>query len=151
MPTRSSISIAFARACFFEYAPCARRPSASCQPTVNTGFSAVEGSWKIIAAFVPRISRSRSPDSPTTSVPSRITAPRVVAVSGRSPRIDRAVTVLPLPDSPTIASTSPGRTSSETSRTACTSPPSIEKVTSRSRISTARPLPASGAITAPLP
>ena len=34
-------------------------------------------------------------------------APRAVAVSGSRPRIVRAVTVLPLPDSPTIASTSP--------------------------------------------
>ena len=49
------------------------------------------------------------------SVPPRMTAPRVVAVSGSSPRIVRAVTVLPLPDSPTMASTSPARTSSETS------------------------------------
>ena len=131
MPTRPSISIAFALASAFVYSPCARRPSASCHPTVKTGFSAVDGSWKIIAAFVPRTSRSFSPERPTTSVPARITAPRAVAVSGRRPRIDRAVTVLPLPDSPTIASTSPGRTSSDTSRTACTSPPSVEKVMSR--------------------
>ncbi len=48
----------------------------------------------------------------------RITAPRVVAVSGSSPRMVFAVTVLPLPDSPTIASTSPRATDSETSSTA---------------------------------
>ncbi len=42
----------------------------------------------------------------------------------------RAVTVLPLPDSPTIASTSPRRTSRLTSATAWTSPPSVAKVTS---------------------
>src|SRR5699024_10824851 len=61
------------------------------------------------------------------------------AVSGSRPRMDRAVTVLPDPDSPTMASTSPGETDSETSLTACTSPPSVEKVTSRP--STSRMLP----------
>jgi hypothetical protein len=55
----------------------------------------------------------------------RITAPLVVAVDGRSPRIVFAVTVLPLPDSPTIASTSPRSTDSVTSSTALTGPASV--------------------------
>ena len=42
----------------------------------------------------------------------------------------RAVTVLPEPDSPTMASTSPGVTDRVTFFTAWTSPPSVEKVTS---------------------
>jgi hypothetical protein len=137
MPTRPSIWIAFCRASALEYLPWARSPSASCQPTVNTGFSAVDGSWKIMAAFVPRIERRPFLSSPTTSVPSRTTVPSVRADSGSSPRMVRAVTVFPLPDSPTIASTSARRTSRVTPRTACTSPPSVANETLRSSISTA--------------
>jgi hypothetical protein len=56
-------------------------------PTVKTGFRAVEGSWKIIAAFVPRTRRIASRSRPMTSVPSSTTAPCVSAVSGSRPRI----------------------------------------------------------------
>ena len=43
-----------------------------------------------------------------------------------------AVTLLPEPDSPTIASTSPGRRSKLTPSTACSRPPSVAKPTRRS-------------------
>ena len=66
----------------------------------------------------------------------RITAPRVVAVSGSSPRMVLAVTVLPLPDSPTIASTSPRSTDSETSSTAFTAPASVANETPSPLMST---------------
>ena len=72
-------------------------------------------------------------------VPSRFdedTAPCVVAVSGSRPRIVFAVTVLPLPDSPTMASTSPRSTESETSSTAFTAPASVENETPRFLMST---------------
>ena len=117
----------------------ARRPSAICQPTVKTGLRAVEGSWKTIATSDPRMARSCSAETLSTFLPEMTTAPDRCAVSGSRPRMDRAVTVLPDPDSPTMASTSPGETDSETSLTACTSPPSVEKVTSRP--STSRMLP----------
>src|SRR5665647_2887749 len=54
-----------------------------------------------------------------------------MAVSASMPRIVLAVTVLPDPDSPTMASTSAGATVSETSSTALTSPESVAQVTFR--------------------
>ena len=44
-----------AHAAFLETSWCARYASASCQPTVKTGFSEVIGSWKIIAMPLLRI------------------------------------------------------------------------------------------------
>src|SRR4051794_17452325 len=64
------------------------------------------------------------------------TAPRVVAVSGSRPRMVRAVTVLPLPLSPTIASTSPAPTDRLTPLTAATVPASVAKLTDRLSMST---------------
>src|SRR3954469_6922039 len=142
MPTRRRTSIAFARASFFEYLTCARSPSAICQPTGKTGLSANEGSWNTIAASRPRTSPSRAPVSVTTSCvlpPSLLvnsTAPRVVAVSGSRPRMLRAVTVLPLPLSPTIASTWPASTDRLTPLTASTVPASVAKLTDRLSMST---------------
>ena len=93
-------------------------PSAICQPTVNTGFSAVEGSWNTMATSRPRICRSLAALTLITLFPLISTAPQLVAVSGSSPRMVFAVTVLPEPDSPTMARTSPGLTSRLTSLTA---------------------------------
>src|SRR4051812_34677513 len=142
MPTRRRTSIAFARASFFEYLACARSPSAICQPTGKTGLSAVDSSWNTIAASRPRMSPSRAPVRVTTSCvlpPSLLvssTAPRVVAVSGSRPRMLRAVTVLPLPLSPTIASTWPASTDRLTPLTAATVPASVAKLTDRLSMST---------------
>src|SRR5665647_2079750 len=141
MPTRRMMSMAFLRASRAEVSPCARNPSAICHPTGNTGFSAVDGSWNTMAASRPRTACSCAPDKVTTSpalVPSllvRITAPRVVAVSGSSRRIVLAVTVFPLPLSPTIASTSPAPTVRLTPSTAITAPASVAKETPRPRMS----------------
>ncbi len=78
---------------------------------VYTGLSTELGSWNTMAASAPRISRSCSPDSDSTSSSSaparfdRYTAPEVVAVSGSSLMRERAVTDLPEPDSPTTPMT----------------------------------------------
>src|SRR5438874_9737544 len=53
---------------------------------------------------------------------------------GISPRIERVLTLLPEPDSPTIPSVSPGKTSYEMSSTAWTIPSSVLNSTTRSRI-----------------
>ena len=83
-------------------------PSAICQPTVKTGLSAVDGSWKTMATSRPRISRSCASLTLMTLLPSdQRPRPGLMAVSGSRPRIVLAVTVLPEPDSPTMARTSP--------------------------------------------
>ena len=51
-------------------------PSAICQPTVNTGFSAVDGSWKTMATSRPRIWRSFPGLTLMTLLPLISTAPR---------------------------------------------------------------------------
>src|SRR3954452_19682388 len=95
-----------------------------------------------MAASRPRTSPSRAPVRVTTSCvlpPSLLvssTAPRVVAVSGSRPRMLRAVTVLPLPLSPTIARTWPASTDRLTSLTAATVPASVAKLTDRLSMST---------------
>src|SRR5262245_11305785 len=53
---------------------------------------------------------------------------------GISPRIDIVDTLLPEPDSPTMPSVSPGKTSYEMSSTACTMPSSVLNSTTRFRI-----------------
>src|SRR5438046_2057687 len=85
---------------------CLVRTSVSWKPTVNTGFSELIGSWKIIEMSAPR-SFCNSPDVSARRLrpPYRIWLPGgTVAFSlGSRPRIARAVTDLPLPDSPTSA------------------------------------------------
>ena len=65
--------------------------------------------------------------------------PEAVALAGSRPRMDLAVTVFPLPDSPTTARTSPGATWRLTPSTALTDPRSLANETSRSRMSTTGP------------
>jgi hypothetical protein len=118
MPTSCSISMARLRACFLFSPWCSRSDSTIWSPTVNTGFSEVMGSWKIMAMSLPRICRIRdsvacarssiSPSAPRNRMrePSWI-LPGGVGIS----RITESeVTDLPLPDSPTIPSVSPGFT-----------------------------------------
>ncbi len=104
---------------------CRRIDSAICSPTVNTGLREVIGSWKIIAISAPRIerivcalARTRSTCDPSSRTKS--TRPEVMVAPPCSTRriSDSAVTDLPEPDSPTIATVSPRPTRKETSRTA---------------------------------
>jgi len=48
-----------------------------------------------------------------------------------SPMMVSALTDLPLPDSPTMATTSPGSSENETPSTACTTPSSVVNETAR--------------------
>src|SRR6476469_5098713 len=69
-----------------------------------------------------------------SSSPSSRTEPSMRALLERvRPMIVCAVTLLPEPDSPTIATTSPGERSNDTPWTACRRPPSVAKETERSR------------------
>src|ERR1700683_2896826 len=69
-----------------------------------------------------RRSQSRR-DSEVTSTPPNDTVPRSTAhPDGSTPRVARQVSVLPLPDSPTSPTISPGRTRSDTPRTAVAAP-----------------------------
>ena len=86
---------------------------------MKTGFSDDEGSWKIIEIRRPRICRIRFGGSSSRFRPSNSRRPDVTtAVLGNSRRIDNPVTVLPQPDSPTMPTNSPPRTSSDTPSTA---------------------------------
>src|SRR6266704_954165 len=63
-----------------------------CSPTVNTGFSEVIGSWKIIAISLPRIRRISAGESCSRSVPSKRICPSTIfpGGSGIRRRIDKA-------------------------------------------------------------
>jgi hypothetical protein len=67
---------------------------------------------KIIDIRFPRMPRILSSSSASRSVPSSVTEPPTILPggSGTSRMIDSADTLLPQPDSPTIASVSPRRT-----------------------------------------
>ena len=140
MPTFFRMSMALARSSFLSFIPWARRPSSICQPMVYTGLSTEFGSWNTMAAWLPRIVRSCSPDSDSTSsVPvssrfDRYIAPEVVAVSGSSLMMERAVTDLPEPDSPTTPTTVLRGMVKFTSSTALIEPASVMKETDRSLI-----------------
>jgi hypothetical protein len=94
-------------------------------PIVNSGFSAVSGSWKIIDSALPRLSSISRSESATRSTPSRTTFPPTIfpGGSGTSRMIDSAVMDFPQPDSPTMPSVSFSRTSNEMSSTPAARPP----------------------------
>ncbi len=81
-----------------------------CSPQVKTGFSDVIGSWKIIEISLPRIARISRGDRLEQVAPleQHRSADDPPGRLGTRRRIDRAVTLLPLPDSPTTASVWPG-------------------------------------------
>ena len=85
--------------------------SATWSPTVNSGFRAVIGSWKIIAISRPRIPRNCCSEMASRSNSpagwANLAEPLHCAFMARRRRLS-AVTVLPEPDSPTRASFSPG-------------------------------------------
>ncbi len=108
--------------------------SAICLPTFITGFRLVMGSWKIMAMSLPRtprissssiVRKSRSPSmsEPSTTLPGG---------SGMSRMSDRAATVLPEPDSPTMPSVSPRSSVKLTPLTALTTPAWVKKKVERS-------------------
>ena len=117
---RSSISTARAHASRREAPACTRATSAIWSPTVNTGLSAVMGSWKIIAILLPRIRRISASLIVNRSRPSSaMTLPGSMRPGGWIRRSTlSAVTDLPHPDSPTMPSVSPASTCSETPSTA---------------------------------
>ena len=80
--------------------------SAICSPTVNAGLSELIGSWKIMAMRLPRMARMASSSSLSRSRPSNKIWPASIRPGGVGiNRIsDSAVTLLPEPDSPTMAS-----------------------------------------------
>ncbi len=135
MWTRSSSSTTLALAALRETSMCSRTTSSIWWPIRSTGFSEVIGSWKTNEIWRPRTFRRRDPEAPSSSSPSKRTLPVTVAVFGRRPRIESAVTLLPQPDSPTIPSTCLGSSVSDIRSTAWTVPSSVSKRTERSSTS----------------
>ena len=112
---------------------CRRTASVIWSPIRITGLSEVIGSWKIIEMRLPRIARICASSRPSRSVPSSITEPPTILPGGSGTRrmIESAVTLLPQPDSPTIASVSPRPTVNETSSTALNSPELVKNTVCR--------------------
>src|SRR5690349_4382194 len=103
--------------------------------TRRTGLRVIIGSWKIIAISAPRIARIRSGDAAVSSSPlNLIELPSTMRPGGSiSPRIEKPVTVLPEPDSPTRPRISPGATSKSTPSTALATPSLVKKWVRRSQ------------------
>ena len=78
-------------------------------PIVSVGFRLVSGSWKMKPISLPRSLRMSSTLSLRRSIPSNMIEPATILPGGSGTRraIDRAVTLLPQPDSPTSPSVSP--------------------------------------------
>ena len=92
-----------------------------CAPTRMTGLSAAIGSWKTKPMPAPRTLRISGSGNCARSRPWNSTRPPATRPGGCSrPMIEKAVTDLPLPDSPTSPSVSPLRISNDTSLTATT-------------------------------
>ena len=89
-----------------------------------TGLSEVIGSWKIIEICAPRMSSIARRGLPISSSPAKRIEPATVCPGGSGTRrmMDSAVTLLPQPDSPTIASVVPASTANETPSTALNRP-----------------------------
>src|ERR1043166_9537083 len=95
------------------------------------------GSWKIIEISFPRIARISASESDRRSRPRKRMLPPTTRPGGEatSRRMLSAVTLLPLPDSPTTASVSPAWSVNDTPSTARTTPSSVKKWVWRSRTS----------------
>ena len=136
MPTCSSSSTTRARRARRSSFKCVAIASPTCQPTVKHGLSDDIGSWNTIAMSRPtrsrrclgvRLIRSR----PANTMRSACT----VATHGNRPMIASIATDLPEPDSPTMASTSSGSTTTSMSSTALNGPLRVANVTLRPRTS----------------
>ncbi|MDT4833012.1 hypothetical protein FQZ97_665960 [compost metagenome] len=146
MRTSSSMRSASARAAELLLPWWMRMASAIWSPAVNTGFSEVIGSWKIIAMSAPRMPRivlSRACARSSTSPLRRRKAmlpPRMRPPPCSTSRISASeVTDLPDPDSPTTASVSPWSTWKDSFLTASTVRSEVEKRTVRSSTARTRP------------
>ena len=90
---------------------------------VITGLSEVIGSWKIMEMSLPRIARIAASSRPMRSRPSSFTEPPTMRPGSETSRIsESAVTLLPQPHSPTMASVSLRFSAKETPSTALTRP-----------------------------
>jgi len=99
-----------------------------CVSMRSTGFSVIIGSWKIVAMRSPRSRRIASSDLARRFSPSSSTRPLTICPGGStSPMIEKPVTLLPEPDSPTRPSTFPASTLKLTSSTAFTTPALVKK------------------------
>ena len=100
-----------------------RRTSSICLPTSATGLSDEVGCWKTIEIRSPRILRISSLETLSRSVPSNRTSPASIRPGLATRRmIDRLVTLLPQPDSPTRPMISPRSTWKSMPSTARTTP-----------------------------
>src|SRR5688572_16660044 len=106
----------------------------------STGLSVIIGSWNTIEICAPRTLRISSSGSVTRSLPPKRMRPPTMRPGGSTrPRMEKPVTVLPQPDSPTRPSTSPGFTAKLTPSTALATPARVKKCVFRS--STTKVLP----------
>ena len=126
-PVFRSMSSAFFSASFFDIFSCCRTHSATWSPIFMTGFRLVIGSWKIMEILLPRSFLCCSFVSFTMSSPSSRISPSAIFpfVPVSNPITERDVTLFPLPDSPTIPSVAPRRSSTSTPSTALITPPSV--------------------------
>ena len=126
-PVSFSISTALSQASCLLMLLCIRIHSVIWSPIFMTGFRLVIGSWKIMEIFSPRIFLRSSSSSFVKSRPSNRISPSATfpVVPIRSPMTDRAVTLLPLPDSPTIPRVVPSLSSISTPSTDLITPLSV--------------------------
>ncbi len=123
MPTIWSSSTARLRAALWVMSRWSSRTSPICVPTSHTGLSDDCGCWKIMLIRLPRIFRISSVGSLSRSLPSNTTSPAsVIPGDATSRMIERLVTLLPHPDSPTRPMISPRSTWKSMPSTARTTP-----------------------------
>ena len=129
MPTRRSISMARLWASERDTSWCNSTASAIWRPQVITGLRLVIGSWKIIATSLPRTAHISSSERSSRSRPlMRIAPPSILPGGSLTKRmIDRAVTDLPQPLSPTKPRVSAAVKSKETPSTAFATPVRVWK------------------------
>src|ERR671913_1379645 len=124
MPTSRRTCTVFSWASLLERFWWMRMASRIWFPTVKTGFRLVMGSWKIMAMSLPLMSCIRLSEVWSRFWSSKRISPSGYSVGGLglSCMMERAVTLLPLPDSPTIPKVSPASSENETPSTALTTP-----------------------------
>ena len=123
MPTRPRASRARRHAASWPASSCARIASIIWVSMRRTGFSVIIGSWKIMAMRDPRSRASAGSPAATRSWPSKTMRPAVMRPgSSIRPMMEKPVTDLPDPDSPTRPRISPRRRARSMPSTARTTP-----------------------------